>query len=297
MKGIRIISPGIHSTIQDNGRFGYREYGLPCSGVMDQYSFHEANILVGNPENTAVIESLFQGLEIEFLSSIIIAVTGGEAEIEIKGKRIKGWRSYRASRGNILRISNLLSGARTYLSLAGGFRIEAQLGSLSTYLPAGLGGNRGRELQKGDILPLYSPNLTFAGRKVTPEDRIPVFTSDTRLRVMKGIDAALFSKEYMEEFLQSEFTVSYQSDRMGIRLDSQSEVKIPSPQIISYGIHHGTIQIPPDGNPIIMGADCQTTGGYPQLANILSADLYKCGQLKPGDKVKFELTEQGSDSC
>lgn len=292
MRGIRIISPGMYSSIQDIGRFGYREFGLPCSGVMDKHSFYVANYLCGNKQNEALIESLFHGLEIEFLSSCLFAVSGAEAGIRKNKKTILLNRSYKARRGDILKILKVKTGARNYISFSGGFHIDPQLGSCSTYAPAGIGGARGRELKQSDIIPLNSSFKILSKRRNIKQEDIMDYSSPVTLNILLGIDAGLFPKESLITFLNSEFTVSHQSDRMGLRLQRTKNIDIPNEQIISYGIHPGTIQLPPDGNPIIMGADCQTTGGYPQIANILNQDLHRCGQLKPGDIVKFILSQQ-----
>jgi len=289
MKGIRILNPGIHASIQDIGRVGYRAFGLPSSGVMDSYSFYAANQLAGNDKNEAVIESLFHGLKIEFFSSAIFAVCGAEAELRRNGKPIQTWKAYRARRGDIIEISRVIVGARNYISFSGGFRIDPQLGSLSTYTPAGIGGSKGRELQKSDILPLNKSRFRLRIKKRIDERSRLDFKSAPTLRILPGVDSNYFDNDTYTKFLDSEYTVSQQSDRMGIRLIASEKVEIPDKQIISYGIHPGTIQIPRDGNPIIMGADCQTTGGYHQIANILDEDLSRCGQLIPGDKVRFKL--------
>lgn len=289
MRGIKIINPGMHSTIQDNGRTAYREFGLPISGAMDERSFHLANWLVRNDLNEGLIETTFQGLEIEFLSSTIFAVCGGNMSPELNGKKILNWRSYKAQSGMRLVLTRLSNGSRAYISFAGGFRIDPMLGSLSTYTKGNIGGYRGRELNKGDVIPLFPaiPHL-FRNRKV-PEGLIPDFQSLSEFRVVQGVNFDLFSKEAINDFQASEFKISSKSDRMGLRLNGQLIKAKTDKQIISFGIHPGTIQVPGDGNPIIMGMDCQTVGGYPQIANIISIDIPMVGQLKPGDRIKFRI--------
>ena len=290
MKGIRIINPGMHSTIQDSGRIGFREFGLPLSGVMDINSFHLSNWLVRNNSNEAVIETIFPGLEIEFLSSTIFAVTGANMTPVLNGEKIQNWKSYRAKSGMHLALTRLKSGSRSYISFSGGFRIDPQLNSLSTYVKGKLGGYRGRELRKGDIIPLY-PGIPYLFKKrALAAELIPEYGAEIVLKVLPGVDYDLFDQNSIEEFLEGKFTVSNNSDRMGLRLEGKKIIPKTDKQIISYGIHPGAIQVSGDGNPIIMGMDCQTTGGYPQIANIVSADLPELGQIKPGDQISFSLT-------
>ncbi len=292
MKGIRIVNPGMHSTIQDSGRTGFREYGLPVSGVMDIRSFHLANWLVRNDRNEALIETTFPGIVIEFLSTTIFAIAGGDMSPELNGKKIQNWKSYRAKSGMRLELTRLGSGSRAYISFSGGFRIDPQLNSMSTYVKGKLGGYRGRELRKDDIIPLYpSIPYLYKSRKV-PDSMIPEYKTDVDLKVVPGVNYDLFSQYSIEEFLKGKFTVSSRSDRMGLRLEGKEIMPETDKQILSYGIHPGTIQVPGDGNPIIMGMDCQTIGGYPQIANIISTDLPRVGQLKPGDQISFRMVTQ-----
>lgn len=290
MRGIRIINPGLYSTIQDNGRTGFREFGLPVSGAMDIYSFHHANWLVRNDINEAVIETTFPGIEIEFMSPTIFAVTGGDMFPELNGKRIMSWKSYRAKPGARLALTRLVNGARSYISFSGGFRIDSELNSLSTYVKGKLGGYRGRELRKGDIIPLF-PGLPYLfNKRKVPDNRIPEFKDSVDLRVLRGVNYDYFSPSSINKFLKQKFIVSSKSDRMGLRLEGNNIEALDKRQIISYGIGPGAIQVPGDGNPIIMGMDCQTVGGYPQIANILTSDIPLLGQLKPGDQIRFRIS-------
>ena len=291
MRGIKIIDPGFSSTIQDNGRTGYREYGLPCAGAMDKYSFYLANWLVRNQINEAVIETTFHGLEIEFLSQGLFAITGANTNPILNGGRIELWETYKTNKGDLLKLSRTETGTRSYLSFGGGFRIDHELGSLSTYLPGQLGGYRGRELRKGDILPLYPSFPRISRRRIVETSIIPEIKSSITLKVLKGVDYDRFHQKNLDKFFAMEYSVTNDSNRMGIRLKGEAELESSGGDLISYAIHPGTIQLPPEGNPIIMGSDCQTVGGYPQIVNIISSDLHQIGQLMPGHNVRFELIE------
>jgi antagonist of KipI len=289
MKGIKIINPGFYSTIQDDGRTGYREFGLPLSGAMDKYAFYIANWLVRNDKNEGQIETLFPGLEIEFLSNTIFSVTGANLTPLLNGTEISNWKVNRARKGERLSLSKLVSGTRSYISFSGGFRIDPQLNSMSTYLPGNLGGYRGRELRAGDVIPMF-PGMPFIFRdRIIPNEQIPDYDNMVELRVLEGANFDLFSADAKDNLVTKEYLVTSNSDRMGLRLDGELIKPTKEEQLLSYGIQPGAIQVPGNGLPIIMGADCQTIGGYPQIANIISADQDIIGQLKPGDQVKFKM--------
>lgn len=292
MRGIIIQNQGMLATIQDMGRFGYRRYGMPVAGAMDLFSFRCANWLAGNPQQTPIIEATLTGPEIRFLCRTRFAVTGGAFEATINGKNIEGWRSYRAGKGSVLKVGAIKSGARIYIAFSGGFLVDSQMGSASSYLPGNLGGYRGRELRKGDILALGRGHSLLLKKREIKAEYIPTFTGAKTLRILPGVNSECFSDEEKNALLTSRYRLSPHCDRMGIRLEGAI---IPetrhTPDIISFGIHYGAIQVPGDGSPIIMGADSQTTGGYRQFANVISADISLLGQLRPGDEVNFKLVD------
>ncbi len=291
MRGIKINNGGLLTTIQDAGRFGFRKQGVPPSGAMDIYSFTLANWLVGNDPGEALLEITLLGPEIEFLSSVIFAVTGASLNPFLNGKKVQEWRSVKAVKGDVLEFRSPSNGTRAYLAFSGGFSIPAIMGSMSTYLPAHFGGFEGRALKKGDIIPLY-PGNPFSGRErvITPE-MIPSYGDKTDLRVVKGVDFGMFPDSSVSSFLYSEFTVSPDSNRMGYRLKGPRINTLAGPDVISYPVHYGSVQVPGDGMPIIMGADSQTTGGYTQIANVITADLPRLAQVKPGDIIRFRMTD------
>lgn len=289
MKGIIIKSSGAHSLIQDKGRYGFRKFGMPVSGVMDSNSHALANWLVGNQPDEALIEITLSGPEIGFLSKSMFAVTGAEADIFLNGKTVSRWKSLIAKKGDILSFGKIHSGLRCYIAFAGGFRLDDVLGSKSTYVRAGVGGNNGKALKKGNILALYPAPLLFYKKKKVPEKLIPEFSNNICLRVTKGLDHKSFDKESIRTFLKESFTVAANSDRMGLRLDGPEIIRKDAHEIISYPIEYGVIQVPSNGLPIIMAADCQTTGGYPQIAKVISADLPALGQVRPGSRITFSM--------
>ena len=294
MSGIMIHNPGLLSTIQDTGRGGYRQWGMPSSGAMDQLSLRCANWLVGNDLSEAVLEITVIGPDIEFLNSCRFALTGASINPELNGEKIAQWTTVKAKKNDTLSFGNLRSGARAYLSISGGFRIEDKMGSKSTYLPSNIGGYKGRALKKGDIVPLY-PTLPakFKVREI-PSYLIPAYLNDVILSVLPGVDWHDFSDKTKKSFFSSEYIVAPDSNRMGYRLDGTPVRSEAGHEILSRAVHYGTIQIPGDGQPIIMGADCQTIGGYRQFVNIISAELNILAQLMPGDKVSFKLTDHVS---
>lgn len=291
MRGIRIINGGLQTTIQDGGRFGYRRFGIPPGGVMDRYSYSLANWLVANEQDEAVLEITLLGPGIEFLSPATIAITGASLNPHLNGIRISEWEAVRVVKGDLLEFRSPERGTRAYLAISGGFDIEEQMGSRSTYLPVALGGINGKPLKRDDIIPLYPGNPFASKDRKVPKDMIPWYSDETELTVVRGVDYALFTQESTENFFSAAYEVSPDSNRMGYRLKGRMVSTVEDANILSYPIHYGTIQVPGDGHPIIMGADCQTIGGYPQFVNVATVSLHKLGQVKPGDRITFRLTD------
>jgi antagonist of KipI len=292
MRGILIHNPGLLTTIQGGARKGYLRFGMPGSGAMDKFAMRCANYLVGNDQYSAILECTLIGPEIEFLSSLHFSITGAECSATLDNRPIESWRSVRAKKRSILRVGTPKNGARIYIAFSGGLSIEKVMGSVSTYLPGKIGGFNGRSLRKGDIITTgKSSNSRFYSRSLNSDD-IPVHGDDKTLRLISGVDYNSFPQSESNKLKISEYTVSQNSDRMGIRL-SGTPIGVDNtlPDVISYGIGHGTVQIPGDGNPIIMCVDSQTTGGYRQIANIISADLDIVAQLGTFQKVRFKFID------
>jgi antagonist of KipI len=290
VEAIEVLAPGPLTTIQDLGRFGYGRYGVPQSGALDTFSLRAANLLVGNPENEACLEITTFGSRIKALRDVAIAVTGGDLKPFCNDTPFSMWTSSILKAGDILSFKGVKCGCRSYLAIGGGFSLPEVLGSRSTNLSSGFGGFDGRPLKRGDILSAHSPHLHLktAGQSL-PQDLIPRSTNTWRLRVILGPQDDQFTKDGRDTFLNSPYQVSYQSDRTGIRLAGPSLERRPEVEesIISEGVIPGAIQVPGDGQPIIILVEI-VTGGYRKIATVISADLPLLGQIKPGDTVSFE---------
>ncbi len=287
MNKLTVISPGPLSTIQDEGRFGYMSTGFSPGGAMDAYSMKIANILVGNAPGDGVIEMTLMGLSARFECDSVIAITGADMEPTLNDTEIPMYKGISVKKGDILTLKMAKSGMRAYLAVAGGFDLECAMGSMSTNLKCALGGFEGRKLKAGDCLPLRtSVDIFHIGpRKCAPENK---YENHITVRVVLGPQDDYFTKKGIETFLSSTYTVSDKSDRMGVRLEGEKIENINGVDIISDGIATGSVQIPASGTPIIMMADRQTTGGYAKIATVISADLKKIAQAKPGSCISFE---------
>lgn len=289
MCSLKVNNPGLLTTIQDIGRIGYGQYGIPTAGVMDNLSLQLANILVGNNSYEAALEITLIGPKIEFQSNLIIAITGGDITAKINEKEIEMYKTIYVNNGDILSFGKLVNGCRAYLAVSGGFDIESVMGSKSTYLRGALGGHKGRKLRMGDIISVNKEKShKYIGVRRIPKDIIPVFSNQYVARVIMGPENDRFTDEGISIFLSSEYTLTNQCDRMGYRLSGAKIEHKSGADIISGGITFGAIQVPGHGEPIIMMADRQTSGGYTKIANVISVDLPYMAQLKAGDRVKFE---------
>ena len=291
MAKLTVISPGALSTIQDEGRYGYMSTGFSPGGAMDSYSMKIANILVGNAPGDGVIEMTMIGASVKFDCTTVIAVTGADMEPDINGKSIKMYSSVEVQSGDVLTFHAAVSGMRCYLAVAGGFDLPIVMGSMSTNLKCAIGGFEGRKLMRGDEIPLRcSVSHELIGRRKIPE---PEKNGDSIVvKVMLGPQDDYFTDKGIETFLSSEYTVSDKSDRMGVRLEGEAVENKNGVDIISDAIATGAVQIPASGTPIIMMADRQTTGGYAKIATVISADLRKIAQARPGTKIRFEAVSE-----
>lgn len=285
---LRIENPGFLTTIQDRGRFGYQKQGVPVAGAMDEYALRVANLLVGNNENEGCLEITLIGPLIEFLTPGLVALTGADLGAGLNDISCPPWQSFQVRRGDRLHFTGGPEGCRAYLAAAGGFDIPPVLGSRSTYLRAGIGGLAGRALCAGDQLSVRP----IAGDSQLPPRTVP---ADYRhepvnplvLRVVLGPQDDAFTRQGIQTFLQSAYTIALESDRMGCRLEGPEIAHKNSPDIISDGIAMGSIQVPGNRKPIIMLADRQTTGGYAKIATVITPDLWKPAQARPGEVVSF----------
>ncbi len=286
MLKMTVLSPGPLSTVQDEGRFGYMDTGFSPGGAMDTYSMRMANILVGNAPGDGVIEMTMLGLSAQFSCDTVIALTGADMTPTIGGEAVELYKTIPVHAGDVLSMQAAKSGMRTYLAVAGGFDLPPVMGSMSTNLKCGLGGYRGRKLQAGDEIPLrQSVRLSALGeRRAAAENEYP---DGIGIRVLLGPQDDYFTEKGMQTFLESTYAVTDKSDRMGVRLDGEKIENKNGVDIISDGIATGSVQIPASGTPIIMMADRQTTGGYAKIATVISADLPKIAQARPGTRLRF----------
>ena len=286
MTKMTVISPGPLSTVQDAGRFGYMQSGFSPNGAMDAYSMQLANILVGNLPGEGVIEMTMLGMTVSFDGNAVVAATGADMTPTLNGEDVSMYEAIQVRKDDVLCFRPAQSGMRTYLAVSGGFDIPRVMGSLSTNLKCALGGFHGRKLQAGDVIGLrQAMELPLLGRRqIQPENSYP---PEITVRVVLGPQEDYFTDKGIQTFLGSRYTVSGQSDRMGVRLEGAKIENKNGVDIISDGIATGAVQIPASGTPIIMMADRQTTGGYAKIATVISADLKLMGQAKPGTQIRF----------
>ncbi len=284
---ITVLNPGIMTSVQDLGRTGYQQFGVPVSGVMDPHSARLANLLVDNDENEAVLECTMMGLTLRFDVAEIIAVTGGDLGATLDGKPMPLYKAVKAEAGQVLRFLMPKSGCRAYIAFAGGLDIPEVMGSRSTYMKAKIGGFKGRKLEKDDVLAFRAAKteLPMMESRVLGADFLP--EKQYVIHVVMGPQDDMFTDEGIKTFLNEVYSVTAEFDRMGCRLDGAVIEHKNGGDIISDGISFGAIQVPTAGKPIIMLADRQTTGGYTKIANVITADFRILGQLKGGDKVHF----------
>lgn len=285
---VTVLNPGLLTTVQDAGRIGYQQFGVPVSGAVDSRAVAVANILVGNPDDEAVLECTMMGPQLRFDADNCIAITGGDLQPVLDGQPVKNYAAIAVTAGQVLRFKGPKAGCRAYIAFAGGLDIPVVMGSRSTYMKGKIGGVEGRKLQKGDVISFRAPKAQLPNmtrRFITPEFiPRPVYT----LRVIMGPQDDAFTPAGMDTFLNETYTVTPEFDRMGCRLEGAEIAHVSGGDIISDGISFGAIQVPSSGKPIIMLADRQTTGGYTKIANVITVDFRLLAQLKAGDKVRFE---------
>ena len=305
MNSIEVVRSGLFTSVQDLGRYGFQKYGVVVSGAMDTFALRIANLLVGNEEAAAALEMTLIGSNLRFHQDTLIAICGGNLSPTIDEQPVPEWRPVYIKKGTILRFGRYSKGCRAYLALGGALMVPKILNSSSTYLRANLGGFQGRALKENDILQLgsLSPlgsklmnslaltigNKRFKGASWSVSSNIfPSYKPNPTIRVLPGPQLNHFTKGSKNKFFNDFFRVTTQSDRMGYRLEGPILKMSQNLEMISEAVSAGTIQVPPDGNPIILLADRQTTGGYPKIAQIATIDLPVIAQVKPGEKVCFQ---------
>ena len=293
---LHVIRPGLLTTIQDLGRAGYQRFGMPVSGAMDVVAHRIANRLVGNPDHYAGLEMTLQGPELLFETDAVIAVTGGDLSPLVERQIIPLWTAMSIARGSTLSFGKRKTGARAYMAIAGGLDVPEVLGSRSTHVRSHTGGLDGRALTKNDLLQGGRPSARWTPWVGPRRDPVivPAYPTHPTLRVVLGPQADWFSKQTLNDFTKHRYRVSPQSDRMGYRLVGPPLPHIGSPDIISDAIPFGSLQVPANQQPILLMADRQTTGGYPKIGVVISADLPLAAQLLPGDTLGFSFVDRAT---
>ena len=280
-------------TVQDSGRKGWRQFGVPASGAMDRFALRAANVLAGNPMDDAAIEIGLGDAVFQPRQDCVIAVTGAGYELSVSAWEFPLWSSFFVRAGWRIKLSKTTDGMWAYLAVTGGVQTPPTLGSRSTYLRGGFGGLKGRQLQTGDVIPTgVSSHLSYElAARTLPGEARPTYAVHPTLDVILGPQTDYFTEESIKTFLSSEYSVALTSDRMGYRLGGPPLSHRRKAELISEGVTFGAIQIPPSGQPIVMMADCPTTGGYPKIGTVASADLPLLAQCVPNkSRIRFRQT-------
>jgi antagonist of KipI len=281
------------ATIQDSGRRGWRRFGVPLSGPVDAFAFHAANALAGNSAGQAALEIGLGDITFRAQRDCVIAVTGAGYALTVYIWDFPLWGSYYVRSGWLIRLRKMDFGMWAYLAISSGVQTQPILGSSSTYLRGHLGGFEGRTLQVGDVVRTGNPSrsLNELAARSLPEDARPVYEGNPAVDVLMGPQNNYFTNESVETFLSGEYLVSNTSDRMGYRLEGPPLTHRNKTELISEGMTFGAIQVPSSGQPIVMMADCPTTGGYPKIGTVVSADLPLLAQSVPNkSKIRFRET-------
>ena len=308
---ITILKPGMMSSLQDLGRWGFQQFGVPIGGAMDKVSATLANIICGNDENEAVIELTLHGASFMFNEAACCAIVGGGCKAYIDDVELPFNRLLWIPAFSIIKTTASIQGCRSYLAVSGGFNVKKVLGSASTYTPSGIGGINGRNLITGDMLPFKreqdlqtAPNLHMLPNGVGishwhTADLIKVNANVAIVHAIKGPEFDLFNNASKENIFTSLFTISSRSNRMGYRLEGKKFTLEHKTEMVSTAVTAGIVQVTHEGDPIILMADAQTIGGYPRIARICAADIPLLAQTRPGVKIRFNEIgeEESADRC
>ena len=287
MSTIQVQAPGLQTTVQDLGRNGFGPIGVSPSGAADPISLRLGNRLVSNEESAPGLEVMLIGGTFVFPEGAILALTGSEFGAMLDDVRLNEGTSAEVQPGQTLRLGPTSSGARCYVCVHGGIAVKSFLRSASTHILSGLGGFEGRALRKGDVLRIGSATKPFRKRTIAPH-ALEHLSRRNVLRVTPGPQVDWFSESSLRSFYAGTYRVGEQSNRMGLRLEGASVTQRGTGEMITEGVSLGAIQVPAGGLPIILFVEQQTTGGYPKIANVISADLHRVGQLRPRDEIRFE---------
>lgn len=285
--GVVVLKPGMLTTVQDSGRWGWQSSGVPVAGPMDPVSHRLANALVGNARAAAALEITLLGPELEFDDERVVAVAGAQFDLFLDGRAVPTNAPFLVSSGARVRFGARRIGTRAYLAISGGIEVAPILGSRSTHLVSRMGGVAGRALIAGDVLPLGEATEVYSAGPMPQDAIVPLPDRHARVRVLAGPQTEYFTTEALEVLQSAPYVIAQNSDRMGFRLDGPRLTHARGADIISDATPLGVLQVPASGQPILLMADRQTTGGYPKLATVVTADMSVAGQLGPGDTISF----------
>jgi len=286
---IRVHDPGLLTTIQDLGRYHQAHLGISPAGAADPLALRIANLLLGNDEDAAALEMTLLGATLEFEQACLVALAGADADCKMAGEAVPLWEAVQVPAGAVLACRAIKTGARLYLAVEGGIEVPLLMGSASTHLAGKFGGIQGRKLKKGDSLRLLRGPASGI-RKLKPGISERLYPAEP-IRVTRGLQQDWFAPEAFETFFSCAYTVSDESNRSGLRLKGEPVRPRQTSQLLTEGVPLGAIQLPRDGQPILLLPDQQTTGGYPKIANVIAADMYRAGQLQPRGQVRFAEVE------
>ncbi len=290
---LSIEKAGVLDTIQDLGRYGQQRSGINPCGAMDAYALQIANALVGNLPEEAGIELHFPASVFKAEYPMLMALAGADMDAQLNGRPLPLLHPVKLMKNDVIHFAKLRSGYRTYMAIEGGFHFTEGAYSSSTNLKAGYGGFQGRALRKGDMLKAYDPADTFIAGGILPWTIDPYFEEyDEAVRFIPGHEWNRLSPEQQNKFHAQDFFIDKRSDRMGCRLSGEPLIMEKGEELVSSAVNFGTIQLLPDGSPIVLMADHQTTGGYPRIAHVIHADRSKMAQKKPGDRLRFKMVTQ-----
>jgi antagonist of KipI len=283
---------GFLTSVQDVGRTGFRQFGVSTSGALDSFALRVANLLVGNDEGAAGLEITLGGLQLRFEDERTVAWCGGEFDVQIGSRALPAGHVAHLQSGDEMKFGRAQIGCRCWLAISGGIDVPIVLDSRSTDLRASFGGHEGRAVRDGDVVPLLTqPGSPIPATGISswtaPHDWASPASRHPNLRFIRGVDWNRFNDTTIQRFTQQEFNVSADSDRMGVRFDGPELKRENETDLISEAVAPGTIQIPPSGKPILLLGDCQTIGGYPKIAHVITVDLGITAQLRAGDRVRF----------
>jgi len=289
MSELIVIKPGMLTTVQDLGRWGFQSRGVPVAGPMDPWSHRLANALVGNDRDAAALEATLVGPELEFADERLAAVTGAEFELVVDDRPAPWNAPFLVPAGSRLRFRARKHGVRSYLAVAGGVAVRPMLGSRATHVVSGMGGLDGRPLRAGDRLPLGDESRTRGPAPALEHPIVPLAEGEATVRVLPGPQHDYFAEDALAVLQSAPYVIAQNSDRMGFRLTGPALTHARSADIISDATPLGVLQVPASGQPILLMADRPTAGGYPKIATVIAADMAVAGQLSPGDAITFQV--------